>query len=79
MLAGQAAADARMGLNVMSGGVGRRLAPGRSFGRRTPLERATGAGESPVAGPEGPGVRHEREYHRTREIRWEAGAPTPQG
>ena len=51
----------------------------RSFGRRTLLERATGAGESPVAGPERPGVRHEREYHRTRGIWWEAGAPTPQG
>ena len=50
-----------------------------SSGRRTLLERATGAGESPVAGTGRPGVRHEREYHRTRGIRWEAGAPTPQG
>ena len=78
MLAGQAAADARMGLNVMSGGVGRSLALGSS-GRRTPLERATAGGESPVAGPGRSGVRHEREYHRTREIRWEAGSPTTQG
>ena len=42
------------------------------------LERHTRAGESPL----GVGLLHQvsqLKYHGTREIPWEAGAPTPQG
>ena len=77
-LAHEAAAAARPGLDAMPGGDSRPLAGGMRVSR-TPLERATGAGESPVGEAGIPAVRHEREYHRTREIRWEAGSPTTQG
>ncbi len=77
-MAHEAAAAARTGLDAMPGGHSRGLA-GVMRASRTPLERATGAGESPVGEACITAVRHEREYHRTREIRWEAGSPTTQG
>ena len=78
MSAYEAAAAADVGLNVMTGGASSPLAcvvcPSRAV-----LEQRTGEGESPVGDGAGRGVRHEREYRRTREIRWEAGSPTTQG
>lgn len=46
--------------------------------RRTVLEEPSGEGERPVAEAEWE-VRSEREYRRTRGIRWEAGVTTLQG
>jgi hypothetical protein len=74
----EAAAAADGGLNETRGGPGRGLV-GRHTRRRTPLERVTGGGESPVAGRAVPPMSRDREYCRTREIRWEAGSPTTQG
>ena len=74
----QAAADAGPGLDARAGGSGRVLAQWLPCSR-TLLERATGAGESPVGDARGARVRAEREYRRTRGIRWEAGRPTAQG
>ncbi len=45
---------------------------------RAPLERAAGAGDSPV-GERCGDSRVEREYRRARAIRWEAGTTTFQG
>ena len=45
----------------------------------TLLERAAGAGESPVGDGVGSGVECLREYRRTRGIRREAGWTTTQG
>ncbi len=42
------------------------------------LERHTTAGDSPVGVGEPDDV-SQLKYHRTREIRWEAGSPTTQG
>lgn len=79
MSAYEAAAAAGVGLDAMSGRGSRPVAlENRSFSR-TVLEQRTGAGESPVGDGGCWGVRHEREYRRTREIRWEAGSPTTQG
>jgi hypothetical protein len=74
----EAAADASSGLDGMSGGGGRPLAWDVCVSR-TLLERGAGAGESPVGDGAHGRVRHLREYRRTRGIRWEAGATTPQG
>jgi len=74
----EAAAAAAGGLNAMPGGASRPLARAWSVSR-TALEGPAGAGESPVGDDRGCRVRHEREYCRTREIRWEAGSPTTQG
>lgn len=66
-------------------GVGRgdgraRQRPRRGGGRsRRPLERVTAGGESPVGDAAIRRVHRGREYRRTRGIRREAGAPTPQG
>ena len=46
--------------------------------RRMVLEEPSGEGERPVAEGDTP-LRSEREYCRTREIRWEAGMTTSQG
>jgi hypothetical protein len=46
---------------------------------RTPLERAAGAGESPVGDGVEADVERLREYRRTRDIWWEAGWTTTQG
>ena len=46
--------------------------------RRMVLEEPSGEGERPVADVDTP-LQHEREYRRTREIRWEAGMTTSQG
>ena len=74
----QPAGDAGPGLDARVGGSGRALAEG-PWRSRTPLERATGAGESPVGDASWARVHPEREYRRTRGIRWEAGRPTAQG
>ena len=51
---------------------------GAAWVRRTVLEKPSGEGERPVAEAiVQPG--NEREYRRTREIRWEAGMTTSQG
>ena len=74
----EAAAAAGVGLNVMTGAHSRVLAR-RVWPSRAVLEQRTGEGESPVGDGATRRVRHEREYRRTREIRWEAGSPTTQG
>ena len=74
----EAAADAMPGLNGPDGARGRGLA-WRAAISRTPLERVTGAGDSPVGDDGWTWVIRLREYRRTRDIRWEAGATTPQG
>ena len=78
MSAYEAAAAADVGLNAMTGADSRPLALTTCFSRAV-LEQRTGEGESPVGDGAGRRVRHEREYRRTREIRWEAGSPTTQG
>jgi hypothetical protein len=77
-VAAQPAGDAIGGLNARTGGGGSRLAPSAPVSRR-PLERVTAGGESPVGDGWGAGVRLQREYRRTRDIRREAGVTTPQG
>ena len=74
----QAAADAGWGLDERDGRAGR-LVAGAARAQRTLLEGATGGGESPVAGGLDVRVIADREYRRTRGIRWEAGPPTAQG
>ena len=74
----EAAAAAAWGLNARLGGASRPLA-GLLPVSRTSLEGTAGAGESPVGDDWERRVQTEREYCRTREIRWEAGSPTTQG
>ena len=77
-LAAQPAGDASGGLDEWAGGGGSRLAARAPLSRR-PLERVTAGGESPVGDRGGWAVGPDREYRRTRDIRREAGATTPQG
>jgi hypothetical protein len=67
------------GKNGGPGGGDRPLASWDLRVSRTPLERAAGAGESPVGDGAGAGVGFAREYRRTRGIRREAGWTTTQG
>jgi hypothetical protein len=66
------------GLNGAVGGGGSPFAADRSDSR-TPLERAAGAGESPVGDVGCWAVHRDREYCPTRDIGWEAGPTTAQG
>ncbi len=66
------------GLDERDGGGSRPLA-WVSVESGTPLERAAGAGESPVHKTTLTEVIMDREYRRTREIRREAGRTTAQG
>jgi hypothetical protein len=74
----QPAGDACMGLNEAGGAGGRLLARDHDVSR-TLLEGAIGEGENPVGDGVVIRVFCDREYCRTREIRWEAGSPTTQG
>lgn len=73
----EAATAAAMGLYVPTGSIAGD--PHREFVcRRTVLEEPIGEGENPVADTHKQVV-VEREYCRTRGIRWEAGMTTSQG
>jgi hypothetical protein len=74
----EAVAAAELGLNETDGGDDRLLVL-ICTKIRTLLEGATGGGESPVGDGVEIGMVGDREYRRTREIRWEAGPPTAQG
>ncbi len=69
------------GGGVVRGWTGWRQPPPRVYkwwGGRTVLERRARAGESPV-GETLPPRATQREYHRPRASRWEAGSTTTQG